>query len=328
MEDIILKYLQNSLTDAEAAELSAWLEEDIQHRKVFENLVSEWHLSPSTIQSAKKRVLRRVYSTSSTKPAPRVRLQFRTYFARAAAVVLLAVGATFIVWTVWHRDHSHEIAVQERLLEKKASRGQKTTFQLPDGSSVTLNSGSTLRYPKAFGAAGREVTLEGEGFFAVTRDEQRPFSVVSRGAKTTVLGTSFNVRAYPEDSVTQVAVKTGQVAVRGNGNKGKVVLMPHEMTVYFSDNRLGKQAFTDDAAVFGWTEQELVFREDRLEEVWQTIARWYDVKLVVTDRNLAYDRTFTAAYQNPTLQKVLESLSFVYEFNYTIHENEKTVTIH
>ena len=328
MEDLILKYLQNNLTDAEAAELSAWLEEDEQHRNVFENLVSEWHLSPSTIQSAKKRVLRRVYSTSSTKPAPRVRLQFRTYFARAAAVVLLAVGAAFIVWTVWRRDHSYEMTAQEIFLEKKATRGQKTTFQLPDGSSVTLNSGSTLRYPKVFGAAGREVTLEGEGFFAVTRDEQRPFSVVSRRAKTTVLGTSFNVRDYPEDSVTQVAVKTGQVAVRGNGNKGKVVLMPHEMTVYSSDNRLGKQAFADEAALFGWTEQELVFQENQLEEVLQTIARWYDVKWVVTDRNLDYDRTFTAAYQNPTLQKVLESLSFVYEFNYTIHENKKTVTIH
>ncbi len=327
MEDLILKYLQNNLTDAEAAELSAWLEEDVEHRKVFENLVGEWHLSSSSIQSAKKRVLKRVYSTNLSRPAPRVGFRFRTYLARAAAVVLLVAGATFMVWTIGYRDHAPEIATQEVLLEKKASRGQKSTFQLPDGSIVTLNSGSTLRYPQVFATNSREVSLEGEGFFAVTHDEQRPFSVVAHGAKTTVLGTSFNVRAYPEDPFTQVAVKTGRVAVRGKENEGEVVLMPHEMTAYSSDNRLGKQAFTSEAALFGWTEQELIFQETQLKEVLQTIGRWYDVKFEVINGDLAYHQTFTAAYQNPTLPKVLESLSFVYEFNYTIHEDKKTVTI-
>ena len=325
IEDIILKYLQNNLTKSEASRLAAWLEEDARHRQVFENIVGEWRLSTQDIQESKERVHRRIYQERPAKGMPQTASRTRKYLARAAAILLL-LGASWAIWNTWHPSEIDLVTKQPELIEKTTPGGQKATYELPDGTLVTLNAGSTLRYPSAFATDHREVSLIGEGFFKVMRDEQSPFRITSSGAEIQVLGTSFNVRAYPEDPFTQVAVKTGRVSVRGHQNEGQVVLNPHEMTVYSAEHQLSKVYFEEDAGVFGWIQQELVFRDEQAAIVLKRISRWYGVQFDLPPGHaLDSIRTFTATYKQPTLQEVLKSVSYTYNFTYTMEG--KTVRI-
>lgn len=151
------------------------------------------------------------------------------------------------------------------------------TYQvvLADGSKVTLNAGSTLRFPVSFQADERRVTLTGEGFFDIARDARRPFLVEApQGTTIRVLGTSFNVRSYESDGRIQAAVVSGKVAVK----KGVASLELHagEIAAAGAVGTLQKQP-GNIGGITGWMKGKMVFDHIPIRQAMEDIARWYDV---------------------------------------------------
>lgn len=168
----------------------------------------------------------------------------------------------------------------------RVPRGAEYDLTLSDGSRVWLNAESRLRYPVVFSDSCREVELEGEGYFEVAKDSRRPFRVMTRGQVVEVLGTKFNVEAYPASDFTYTTLLQGKVAVEASGKRE--VLLPG-MQAMLREGDLHTR-LVDTTNMAAWRYGMFVLEEHTLEEIMDQMSRWYD---------------FTVFYQNPELKKIV-----------------------
>lgn len=164
-------------------------------------------------------------------------------------------------------------------------RGGVYHVELPDGTKVWLNAESSLRFPSAFAGGDRMVEMKGEGYFEVVHDEGRPFVVTAGEMKVNVLGTKFNVCAYPEGRHT-TALLEGKVQVE-SGN-AQAVLAPGEQAVADGDRLVTGKA--NMGAVLSWMNRTFVFENAPLEEIMAELGRWYDVEVVFLNNRLREER--------------------------------------
>lgn len=154
---------------------------------------------------------------------------------------------------------------------------------LADGTRVWLNSKTQLRFPSYFSKGKRIVELEGEAYFEVTKDSSKPFIVTTGGLEVLVLGTSFNVKAYPGDKVIETTLVEGSVDVAlANGNK-KLRLEPGEQCRYGVESQNLTKSVVDPRVYTSWKEGVFAFKNTRLEDMMVDLARWYDLKVVFED---------------------------------------------
>lgn len=253
------------------------------------------------------------------------------YWMRVAAIFLPILAGTLVFYFVTSEDLAdaqvaQQVAVQ--YVEKINPKGQKSTITLEDGTVVNLNSDSKLIYKKPFDEQ-RMVILEGEAFFNVAQDPDRPFVIHTESITTTVLGTSFNIRAYRGAREVLVAVATGKVRVEKkaqeeDGAEESLVLTPNEMGQYSAvSNKMQKLPF-DELALFGWKDGVIYFKDANFKEVKERLEQWYGVTFL-TEKHIDNRKDFTGTYKNKPLSSVLEGVSFVYDFEFEI--NDKMVII-
>ncbi|MBW8686841.1 FecR family protein [Chitinophaga rhizophila] len=188
---------------------------------------------------------------------------------------------------------------------------------LSDGTEVWLNATSRLRFPFSFTGDKREVYLDGEGYFQVTRNDAKPFIVHTAKTDIQVLGTSFNVNAYT-DGLTRTSLVSGAVISRAAGDEVK--LKPGEEAVYSSDKGY-KVATFDDSEVLAWMKGVYVFHNTSLSEIASVIDRWYGVKVVFDNKELA-GKKFTGGLEK--LQKLdyfLETLDLIASIKHSYDAN-------
>lgn len=325
MDEVILKYLQKDMSIEDQHRLTKWLEEDEVNGRILNKIETLWRYSPGAAQLAQEEVWARLMDRVENEEVPAAvqRTGFWRYALRVAAILVLGVGLSFVI--VEFQGQQAPATVQTvRYLEKVSLNGQKISIRLPDGTRVKLNAGSRLIAPETFAADRREVELEGEAFFEVQRDEARPFVVKSGGVNVRVLGTSFNVRAYPDEAAIKVAVNTGKVAVQEAAGKASVTLLPDQMAVYQPKSGLRFQEGFNRLAEFGWKDKTLYFEKASFSEVIETLRKWYGVEFTV-NRVVDDKKDFTATYTNKSLETVLEGLAFVYGFEYKIKEDMVTI---
>jgi transmembrane sensor len=242
------------------------------------------------------------------------------WFQKYAAILLMLVATSIIFYKtsdMWRTGS--EIRIDHELIVKSNPRGVKSLVILPDGSRVKLNSESHLEYYSDF-AQDRSVKLIGEAFFDIERDEQRPFSVTSGDLSVNVLGTSFNVKAYPFEENIKVALVTGKVSVEKHAGLEKVQLQqlqPGEMLVYNYQNMQMRVEPFDYHLTVAWKDGALNFKEVKFEEVVKILERWYGVTITVKPGK-DMSGSYTGFYKDEALDMVLEGLGFAYEFDYKI----------
>jgi ferric-dicitrate binding protein FerR (iron transport regulator) len=190
---------------------------------------------------------------------------------------------------------------------------QVRRLRLPDSSEVWLNSATHLSIPEDF-ASNREVRLTGEAFFDVKPDPAHPFVVLAGNVATRVVGTSFNISAYPEAGEMRISLKSGKVGV-GFGDRPQQVLLPGETMIYDKGSGRGTilQQATGEMDV--WTEGRLLFYKTPLREALAQIEARYGLRIIY-DRTIS-NRTITARFENTALEKVLQSLSFGWDLHFT-----------
>jgi transmembrane sensor len=295
------RYLANAATPAERDEFERWLSE----RPERSHFVTAWHRALENMETGIAAADREAVwagpleSVGGTPvKAPRARhedlrpsavlpgKQPRSTWGLGAgiAAAVLVAGAAMAGWTLLRNTTPTPPA--ERVVT--VPRGERGQFRLPDGSRVMLAAGSSLRHPADFAPDSRDVTLEGEAYFAVEHDAGRPFRVHAGDLVATDRGTEFLVRAYPEDAGARVVVRSGLVAVQPrrspDGSSHEQVVKPGQLGRLAAGAPLVERA--DTAAYFAWTRGTLVFDGTPLRQALPQLSRWYNLQFQLADTSL------------------------------------------
>lgn len=240
------------------------------------------------------------------------KLSFWFYYRHAAAIFLVPV-LTFILAYIVISNYNH--SPQVAWVEIVVPQSSRIQFELPDGTSGFLNSGSTLKYPPVF-SGKREVELIGEAYFDVTTSGD-VFKVSTSGMEINVLGTKFNVTAYPGDESAHVVLTEGQVQVNGTEKIFERILLPNErLTFSPAENKVIVQK-VEPYSFTAWKDGLLVLDNEPLEQAISRFERWYNVDIDIKD-DLLKKYHFKATFEDEPLEEVLKLLSVSTPMEYSI----------
>lgn len=247
------------------------------------------------------------------------RMLFITAFQRTAAILIIPLILTFL--TIFYFQ-SKETAPEIAFAEIQCPLGVRTKFVLPDGTTGFLNSGSTLKYPVIF-TSERNVTLNGEAFFDVMRDEEHPFTVNTPHMSTKVLGTQFDVIAYKNENTEEIILKEGKVEVYSNQGEKLETLQPNQKLVLNTQTRQYNKSTVEALQYISWTEGKLVFRNENMLQVASRLGRWYNVEIEIKDPELL-KYAFRATFIDEPLDEVLKLLALIAPLKYKEQIRETT----
>ena len=196
---------------------------------------------------------------------------------------------------------------------------------LPDGTRVFLNSGSVLRYDNFFGKKYRTLKLAGEAFFEVTRNEKLPFIIQTADVEVQVLGTKFNVMAYPDDDCVETTVTEGKVSVTEMHGHASLELTANQKATFHKSSQLLLLNDVNTDLYVCWKENLLTFDNENFADVIKKLERWYDVKINVQGTDSIKDR-FTLTIKSESLREVLELISLTTNIDYKIRDDQVTIT--
>ncbi|QDH80966.1 DUF4974 domain-containing protein [Echinicola soli] len=239
------------------------------------------------------------------------------------AAALVVMGFFMLSYfQIGQTEPSEDVPVSDWIV-RKVPKGMKKVFRLPDGSQVTVNSDSEIRFPSSFGEV-RTVKLDGQAFFEVVKNPGKPFIVQSGQLKTTVLGTSFDIGAYPEDEGFHVAVVTGKVKV-ATDNGVSATVFPDEATFFdLRDLSLTKGTYDYDQLI-GWKERILKFREESYKQVFDRLSRWYNVEFELA-AGVKFPGKYSGEFKNESLENVLKGMEYSLNFDYEMKNGKVNIS--
>ncbi len=264
-------------------------------------------LNPSEFIGIQNRIKANIDSRILKKST--TRLNDFSHIGRIAAAVAILISFTLLIFYAFQKTETVQ------MLSRNTNEQQKAMVTLTDGTRVYLNSLSEIRFPKKFGADSRMVELDGEAFFEVVPDQDRPFTVISNGVITKVLGTSFNLNASSDKDVV-VAVKTGKVEVSELENLSQtVVLVPNQKATFVLDSKKFLVEEADLDFYLDWRNKNISFDLKPLDKVMERIGRMYNVQVNLHGYN-GEGCLIKATYVNDNLYSILYGLRNLVEFEY------------
>lgn len=251
------------------------------------------------------------------------REESRKWGYRAAAVVLPLLFTASLALLLFGRPEKKAVSYREILVAK----GEQLQVLMPDGSRIWLNADSRLVYPDNFNEKERTVKLEGEAYFEVAKEPDKPFRVELETLDIVVTGTSFNVTAYPEDSLIQTCLAEGAIRLcnRIIPDKEDLSMHPGEVASFSKNSGQCRVDTTDDAVSYSaWKGDRLIFKKTPLREVLKVLERKFDRIFEVEDPAL-YRYTYTITFNHVSLREILEDMQRItpvrfrsYEENYIV----------
>lgn len=307
-DDLLVKCMLDEASAAEQENVKNWMDDDPGNKRYFDHFKLIWEESRELAlvrspdeEQAWSRLQQRI---RQAKEPAKVLSMFGTKW-RAVAAVFIAVVATAVVYFIAAPGGNGQIITF-------ASGDHSRIDTLPDGSIITLNSHSSISYTSAFTGDTRNVELQGEAFFSVVPDRQKPFIVTTIQATVRVTGTSFNVNA--NEGKTRVIVETGSVEV--NTPKQKIVLKPgQQVAVGKSDTAVKMQAVTDQLYTY-YRSREFVCDDTPLWKLVEVLNEAYNVNIVIETpaaRQLKLNTTFKNAELDTIIKVICETFSLTAE---------------
>ena len=235
-----------------------------RERKLFNAMILAGHSRRTDIQRMRNR-----------------RNYFIREFLKIASVIVITVSVTAVLFSIGKDNEDMYLAMQTITVPA----GQRVNLDLPDGSNVWLNAGTTMKYPVSFMKGKREVMLDGEAYFEVAHNEKSPFVVRTHAMDVEVLGTKFNVEAYSKKAVFEASLMQGKIRVKSSHNeKTAVVLLPNYKTT-LKDGRLVVHKI-DDYNVYRWKEGLYCFKSKPFTQIMEDLERYYDLKIQVDKKSI------------------------------------------
>lgn len=341
---LLARYFSGVCSPAEVRTVEHWIEARPERRREIELLRSAWDeaaaipLEPRA-QNAFPRVAARVglgvtlaaERTIARRPAPRFAPVMQHPPRRRSVVVATRIAAAILVvasaWTGWERlDRSRAAngASPARAARVLATRpAQRASIELADGTRVTLGPASRLRIPERFGDRTRTVTLDGDAYFVVEHDAQRPFRVRTANTITEDLGTAFVIHAHARDSVVEVIVVEGRVALRPGtsdsfGGARGVALTRGQLGRVEPSGLVSVTDGVDVVAALAWTHGQITFDKTPLRDVRRALERWYDVRIELPDTALE-NVPVSASFDHQSADQALGTLARLLDLRYSRH---------
>ena len=325
--DLISKYLSGEASLEEIDAIDEWRESKAENQLEFDRMVVIWEeaqpwskkdLAAVNTDAAWLSLHNRIRSQDSepgttAEPSENVRSLFY-YVARIAAVLIIGFVVYGIYKLQFDEPDQKELIAANTVIETKLS----------DETRITLNENSKITYPEKFREKTREVALNGEAFFEVKSEEEKPFIIHVEKAQIQVMGTSFNVRAMQEERDISVTVQEGKVRLADEEDIAFVVLGPNEKGILDKETgNIEKYSKMDGSEMF-WKTKTLIFRDTRLETVFETLERVYEIDIDVSE-NKIFNCELTAKFQDVSIEEILDNIAL--NFNLTIIKEDQTFKI-
>ncbi|MBP1668315.1 MAG: hypothetical protein H6Q21_681 [Bacteroidetes bacterium] len=355
--DLTVKYIDSTLNEEEAGELKSALSEDPENRRLFDELMDAWQASVKarTAESynektAWQRIAKRVnLPEKNTENQPSIQASFRFWRIAAAVAVflMLATGGLFLFRGMIRHPSGAGIT------EYFVPYGSRSSIMLPDGSSVWLNAGSKLTFDGYFSRKNRKVFLEGEGYFDVVKTKI-PFYVNVTGATVKVLGTAFNVKAYPDEQIIETTVARGTVQVieeqENTADATRIVLYANQKVSIIKSaaepvapvvntppqnvavqplkavKPVAENSYRVDRNVVpeiytSWKDQRWIIEREELQSLTVKLERRYNVTFRFRDESLK-NYVFSGILKDETLEQVLEAIKLTAPIQYQIDKKQ------
>ena len=308
-KELIEKYFDGNITDAEIKELSDWIKNDrhLQNWWEEEFSKSDAGINPVLRDKLFARIKEQTQGKEETQGKEKPRTIRMNPWKWAAAIVFPICIAFFTYYLV---DSSQTVGAPFIV---KADKGDKATIELPDGTNVVLNSASQLSYLNNFGENGRRVQLNGEAYFKVAHDEKRAFIVQVGDLEVKVLGTSFNVSAYEDAKDVTVVLLEGKVGVYAQ--KISHIMKPGDKIEYNKATHKITATQVHPTDYIEWTKGNMYFEKESLENIMKTLSRIYDVEIRF-DSNKLPNEYFTGTIPGGGIQNALNILMLTSPFYY------------
>ena len=324
IHEIIIRSFTNNIPQSERALLEAWKAESRANLLEFLDYETIWQESGKLANSKHVDVsagYQKVRKNAKLQKPLRV-----SFWLNAAAVLVLSLlfAGLYSLFTKPIPDKTETELVYHEI---KATYGTQSRLILPDGTTVHLNSGSSMKYPVSFNnLKERKVQLIGEGFFEVEKLEDMPFIVDVGRLQVEVTGTLFNVDAYSGNKNITIALVDGQVNLTREAVSGSnmiATLRPGEVAMLSADeDRLYINEVADMEKFYAWTEGKIVFIDDPIQVVVEKLSNWYNVDIEIADRRLDRYR-FTGTFIDEPVVQILAMLSRTSPMGYSIVPSRK-----
>lgn len=349
--ELIIKYIEGDPDQMVIDKVEQWLSHDPVNRQYLKKVEKLWFavdelkdLAAIDVNKGWEAVERRLTEKPSRYHAKRKVLTWNVLFIKIAAVLVLGI----LIASVFIYVNRKPVPASRRITDRYeviVPDGQKSNLILPDGTKVMVNAGSRLFLPKETVSGKREVWLDGEAFFEVTKNPHQPFVVHTSDIQVKVLGTTFNVRAYSDEKLVETTLMEGQVALRTTEENGQdVFLSPDHKAIFvkskdaelgaalqrqFGQNiKIGQILVSgkiDPESAISWTQGKLTFEDEYFDVIARRLERYYGVQIHLADESMK-NMIYTGTIKNISLDQALRALQTTTPFQYTIKDQSITIT--
>lgn len=338
----IARYLAGACSQAEKEKIEKWIEAGPANRKLMSEYRDIWEASESESEAVEsmfnaeqdwERLQQRLMPHSGDAAASTFQQNNYTLhhshsrmspILKVAAVILLAALLGVVSYQNFYSPPVAE-TVEPTLREIVTPKGQLANIKLTDGTRVQLNADSKLRLPNVFQSDRREVFLEGEAFFDVAKNPDKPFFIHSGEAVVKILGTSLGVRSYPEDASVRVIVKEGRVSLQSTKKTGisrEAILSPSEVGILdVSKSEIVTHSVQDMELYLSWTEGFLKFKNTPMRQVAQELERKYDIDVELKNDRIKELR-LTAVLKSRSIRNVLDVIATSLDIDYELNQQQ------
>ena len=319
MKAFFQKYLDNKASEEDFRSFVSLFADPKKQAELEENMKEDWgkmqrDVDVPDLSAGLHKIHFEINKQEQAQPKP---TRFLTYLTRVAAVLLIPLAVAFFLQL---QKNSHQPAQMQTVSTPLAS---KTSFTLPDGSTVWLNSGSSIQFPSEFDKDQRLVSLSGEAYFDVKKAE-KPFRVETAHFTVDVLGTAFNIMAY-DGEIPAITLDRGKVLLQTETTK-QLAMAPGQQAVVDTVSHKVALREVENGLFSSWVNNQLIIKNEPLETVVRKLERWYNIDIDVTDRGLMAVK-MTANIEFESVREVMELMELTLPVKYEYRKNDRRLIV-
>lgn len=306
-QELLQRYIIGDTTEEERLSVYEWLAVDPEHLKEYQSLkkLHDIYLWNSQVNEEK------------IKKQSSLRKKWIFSIANAAAIAVILLGIHF-----FNDDKQQESILQTVYVPT----GQCSELTLSDGTQVWLNSNTTFKFPSNFSTSSRIVSLDGEGYFSVTPNKEKPFIVKTNHYKIEVLGTVFNVMAYKDSPLFETTLLSGSVKVSDLAQSHESIILKPHSKVILEENKLHIKPLSPSDTLM-WKQNIFSFYDNSFKEITEKLKNYYDINIELVNKKVPNMR-YTGKFRTEDgFEHILKVLKLDYPFEYEYIDSLKTVII-
>ena len=301
-KDILYKFFEGNASFEEEAAVKQWMEESAENRLA---LLKERKLFDAMLLLGNEEIIKNGKKRFSINLS-----SLRTELIKIAAVVAITLGGSYFYY---------QSSLEKELMAMQTitvPAGQRINITLVDGTNVWLNARTSLSYPVKFGKNNRQVVLDGEAYFDVTKDKSKPFIVQTDNYNVEVLGTQFDVNAYSETGEFETTLMSGSVKVASASDSTQKITLKPNNKVYLQDGKLHVTA-VDDYNPYRWKEGLICFKNETFTSIMKDFEKYYGLTIQVKNKNV-FKYVYTGKFRQTdgidyALRVLQKDIKFTYQ---------------